>query len=195
MSETPMPLWEVFIRNRSGLPHKHAGSVHAPDAAMALQAARDVYTRRGEAVSIWVVPSSAITASDPAREGRAVRADRQQDLPPPDILQGAGRSRAYVSVILHEAGPTLLPGSVTQGVDARLRGHTCRMARLRQRRGAGVIGRGSQRLAMADDAGALRLRPRPRRRCAGAGPSAVGVVGARRRCWRRTSRSPTWGST
>ena len=68
MSETPMPLWEVFIRNRSGLPHKHAGSVHAPDAVMALQAARDVYTRRGEAVSIWVVPSSSITASDPAHK-------------------------------------------------------------------------------------------------------------------------------
>ena len=66
MSEAPMPLWEVFIRNRSGLPHKHVGSVHAADAAMALQAARDVYTRRGEAVSIWVVPSGAITASDPA---------------------------------------------------------------------------------------------------------------------------------
>ena len=68
MSETPMPLWEVFIRNRSGLPHKHVGSVHAADASMALQAARDVYTRRGEAVSIWVVASSAITASDPAQK-------------------------------------------------------------------------------------------------------------------------------
>ena len=68
MSETPMPLWEVFIRNRSGLPHKHAGSVHAPDATMSLQAARDVYTRRGEAVSIWVVPSTTITASDPAQK-------------------------------------------------------------------------------------------------------------------------------
>ena len=66
MSEAMMPLWEVFIRNRSGSPHKHAGSVHAPDAIMALQAARDVYTRRGEAVSMWVVPSAAITASDPA---------------------------------------------------------------------------------------------------------------------------------
>jgi ring-1,2-phenylacetyl-CoA epoxidase subunit PaaB len=69
LSESPMPLWEVFIRNRSGLPHKHCGSVHAPDAAMALQAARDVYTRRGEAVSIWVVPSSAIVASDPVQKG------------------------------------------------------------------------------------------------------------------------------
>ena len=66
MSEKPMPLWEVFIRPRNGLAHKHAGSIHAADAAMALQAARDVYTRRGEGLSLWVVPSSAITASDPS---------------------------------------------------------------------------------------------------------------------------------
>jgi ring-1,2-phenylacetyl-CoA epoxidase subunit PaaB len=63
---TMSPLWEVFIRARSGLSHRHAGSVHAEDATMALQAARDVYTRRGEGLSIWVVPSNAITASDPA---------------------------------------------------------------------------------------------------------------------------------
>ena len=60
------PLWEVFVRPRDGLAHKHCGSVHAADAEMALQAARDVYTRRGEGTSIWVVPSAAITASDPA---------------------------------------------------------------------------------------------------------------------------------
>ncbi len=60
------PLWEVFVRARNGLAHKHVGSVHAADATMALQAARDVYTRRGEALSLWVVPSHAIVASDPA---------------------------------------------------------------------------------------------------------------------------------
>ncbi len=60
------PLWEVFIRARSGLEHKHAGSVHATDARMALEHARDLYTRRDEGVSIWVVPSSDITASDPS---------------------------------------------------------------------------------------------------------------------------------
>ncbi len=60
-----VPLWEVFIRPRNGLSHKHVGSIHAADDVMALQAARDVYTRRGEGNSIWVVPSSAITASDP----------------------------------------------------------------------------------------------------------------------------------
>jgi ring-1,2-phenylacetyl-CoA epoxidase subunit PaaB len=48
--------------------HRHVGSVHAVDAAMALQNARDVYTRRGEGLSIWVVPSAAITASDPAEQ-------------------------------------------------------------------------------------------------------------------------------
>jgi ring-1,2-phenylacetyl-CoA epoxidase subunit PaaB len=68
-SERAMPLWEVFIRARNGLAHRHAGSVHAADAALALQAARDVYTRRGEGLSIWVVPSAAITASDPADRG------------------------------------------------------------------------------------------------------------------------------
>ena len=63
MTETP--LWEVFIRPRNGLAHKHVGSLHAADATLALQAARDVYTRRGEGNSIWVVPTGAITASDP----------------------------------------------------------------------------------------------------------------------------------
>lgn len=66
MTEAATPLWEVFIRARNGLSHRHVGSVHAADAAMALVAARDVYTRRGEGLSIWVVPSASITASDPA---------------------------------------------------------------------------------------------------------------------------------
>lgn len=59
------PLWEVFIRSKHGLSHRHAGSVHAPDAEIALRHARDTYTRRMEGVSIWVIPSSEISASDP----------------------------------------------------------------------------------------------------------------------------------
>ena len=59
------PLWEVFIRSRSGLDHKHCGSLHASDATLAIQMARDVYTRRQEGTSIWVVRSDAIVASDP----------------------------------------------------------------------------------------------------------------------------------
>lgn len=60
------PIWEVFIRPRTGLAHKHVGSVHAADEVLALQAARDVYTRRGEGQSVWIVRSSEIIASDPA---------------------------------------------------------------------------------------------------------------------------------
>ena len=64
-SKHEWPLWEVFIRSRQGLGHKHAGSLHAADAQMAIQNARDVYTRRQEGVSIWVVPAEDITASSP----------------------------------------------------------------------------------------------------------------------------------
>lgn len=66
MSQTDFPLWEVFVRARNGLNHKHVGSVHAADPRMAIEAARDVYTRRMEGISLWVVPSAQITASDPA---------------------------------------------------------------------------------------------------------------------------------
>lgn len=59
------PLWEVFIRNKQGLDHKHAGSLHAADAQMAIENARDVYTRRQEGISIWVVESVYIHASNP----------------------------------------------------------------------------------------------------------------------------------
>jgi ring-1,2-phenylacetyl-CoA epoxidase subunit PaaB len=62
-------LWEVFIQANTGIPHKHAGSLHAPDAKIALMNARDVYTRRSEGMSIWVVPSNAIAASSPEEAG------------------------------------------------------------------------------------------------------------------------------
>lgn len=60
------PLWEIFIRSQHGLAHKHVGSLHAPDAEMAINNARDVYTRRNEGVSIWAVRSAEIHASAPA---------------------------------------------------------------------------------------------------------------------------------
>lgn len=64
-----LPLWEVFVRAQHSLYHRHVGSLHAPDAAMAIHNARDVYTRRGEGVSLWVVRSSDITASAPSLKG------------------------------------------------------------------------------------------------------------------------------
>jgi len=65
MATPNTPLWEVFIRSRNGLAHKHVGSLHAADATLALQAARDIYTRR---------------------EGYDVRAGGIQDLSSPDVL-------------------------------------------------------------------------------------------------------------
>ncbi|HEY6505945.1 MAG TPA: 1,2-phenylacetyl-CoA epoxidase subunit PaaB [Chitinophagaceae bacterium] len=63
--QSDWPLWEVFIRSKQGLDHKHAGSLHAADAQMAIENARDVYTRRMEGISIWVVESKYIHASNP----------------------------------------------------------------------------------------------------------------------------------
>ena len=68
-SKDMIPLWEVFVRPRTGLAHSHVGSIHAADEVMALQAARDVYTRRGEGVSIWVVEANNISASSPSEKG------------------------------------------------------------------------------------------------------------------------------
>lgn len=63
--EKDWPLWEIFIQSKPGLNHKHVGSLHAPDAQLAIENARDVYTRRGEGISIWVVPAEHISASSP----------------------------------------------------------------------------------------------------------------------------------
>lgn len=69
MMSKQMPLWEIFIRGQHGVSHRHVGSIHASDAEMAINNARDVYTRRNEGVSIWVVRSSDVTASIPSEKG------------------------------------------------------------------------------------------------------------------------------
>ncbi len=68
-SPNAWPLWEIFIRSKQGLDHKHVGSLHAADADMAIENARDVYTRRQEGISIWAVESKYITASNPEEAG------------------------------------------------------------------------------------------------------------------------------
>lgn len=66
MTKGDWDLFEIFIRSKNGQAHKHVGSVHAADAQMAIENARDLYTRRMEGVSIWALPSKEICASDPA---------------------------------------------------------------------------------------------------------------------------------
>lgn len=64
--DTQLELWEVFVQSKPGQPFKHAGSVHASDKGMAIQNARDVYTRRGETAGLWVVRAADIVAADPS---------------------------------------------------------------------------------------------------------------------------------
>lgn len=63
LPDTQWTLWEVFVQQRPGEPHVHAGSVHAPDRELALQNARDTYARRGPVSSLWVVEAAAIVAT------------------------------------------------------------------------------------------------------------------------------------
>src|SRR5699024_11627035 len=69
MSNVYWPLYEVFVRGKQGLSHRHVGSLHAADERMALENARDAYTRRSEGCSIWVVKASEIVASQPEERG------------------------------------------------------------------------------------------------------------------------------
>jgi ring-1,2-phenylacetyl-CoA epoxidase subunit PaaB len=62
------PLYEVFVRGKRGLNHVHVGSLRAADDLMALGRARDVYTRRNEGVSLWVVRSELLTSSSPSEK-------------------------------------------------------------------------------------------------------------------------------
>jgi ring-1,2-phenylacetyl-CoA epoxidase subunit PaaB len=79
VTDTQWPRFEVFEQERPGQPHRNAGAVHAPDAEMALQNARDVFVRRPECHSLWVVPAGAIlsrTAEELAAGGTPAPEDR-----------------------------------------------------------------------------------------------------------------------
>ncbi|MHB8260023.1 MAG: 1,2-phenylacetyl-CoA epoxidase subunit PaaB [Bacteroidia bacterium] len=65
MKDSQGPLWEVFVQKKAGQPFVHCGSLHAYDKEMALENARDLYTRRSEGSALWVVPAAAIVASSP----------------------------------------------------------------------------------------------------------------------------------
>ena len=72
MTDTQWPRFQVFHQEQWDRPHINAGAVHAPDAEMALQNARDVFVRRPDCVSLWVVPADQIlslTAEEIARVG------------------------------------------------------------------------------------------------------------------------------
>ncbi|MCB9435670.1 MAG: 1,2-phenylacetyl-CoA epoxidase subunit B [Anaerolineales bacterium] len=63
MTDTQWLTWEVFHQTQRGAPHIHVGSVHAPDAEMALLMAKEQFARRQACVNLWLVPTHAIYAS------------------------------------------------------------------------------------------------------------------------------------
>ena len=62
------PIWEVFIQTKNGGAFQHVGNVHASDKELAMQNARDLYTRRMEGTCIWIVKSEDIISSNPDDE-------------------------------------------------------------------------------------------------------------------------------
>ena len=64
MSNNNLPTWEVFIQPKTGSSFQHTGNVHATDKEMALQNARELYTRRQEGTCIWVVKTEDIVSSN-----------------------------------------------------------------------------------------------------------------------------------
>jgi ring-1,2-phenylacetyl-CoA epoxidase subunit PaaB len=60
MTDTQWPRYQVFLQEREDAPFQDVGSVHAPDAELALLNARDVFVRRPECTRLWVVPVGAI---------------------------------------------------------------------------------------------------------------------------------------
>ena len=77
--DTQWMRFEVFLQERPDQPHRSVGSVHAPDAEIALQNARDVFVRRPRAHSLWVAPARAILART-QQELEADDADQVMDV-------------------------------------------------------------------------------------------------------------------
>ena len=62
MTDTQWPRYEVFIQEKPQQPFNSVGSVHAPDAEIALLNGRNVFVRRPQCYRLWVVPAQAIYA-------------------------------------------------------------------------------------------------------------------------------------
>ena len=88
-----MPLWEVFVRSKQGLEHKHCAACTRRRAA-ALQMARDVYTRR-QRRGIWVCRRHRSPPANPMTRASS-SSRRRQDLPPSQLLRDSRRSGPHV---------------------------------------------------------------------------------------------------
>lgn len=92
--DSQFPRFEVFEQERAELPHRNTGSIHAPDAEMAIENARDVFVRRPNCHSLWVVPEAAVfakTAQELAKDDWFVIPPTDAPLEPFLVLQKRGQ--------------------------------------------------------------------------------------------------------
>ena len=113
MSDTQWPRYEVFKQDNPKKRHESVGTVHAPDAELALMNARDVFVRRPSAVSVWVVPVSAVFTI--TAEEMDLKLDWHQETVATDApaqtyyiftKQSQRRSMAYVEHVGEVVAPT-----------------------------------------------------------------------------------------
>jgi ring-1,2-phenylacetyl-CoA epoxidase subunit PaaB len=103
VNDTQWPTYQVFKQDRPGAPHETAGSVHAPDAEIALQNARDVFVRRPDCASLWVAPESKLTS----------RTAEEMALGLPPESGAEGEPETYlVFTKIHHRGSHVYAGSV-----------------------------------------------------------------------------------
>lgn len=111
MSDTQWPRFQVFVQEKPDAPHQDAGSVHAPDSEMALLNARDVFARRPECVSMWVVPVEAIYSKTVEELANQQAANAMQS----PSASGSGaiiREKYYVFCKFKQAGTQIQVGSL-----------------------------------------------------------------------------------
>ena len=103
--DTQWPRFEVFLQEKEGAAHQDVGSVHAPDAELALMNARDVFVRRPQCTSLWIVPVAAIfSRTRQELDAVSLRAEPQAD---------EKQASYYVFAKHKPAGTQILAGEVT----------------------------------------------------------------------------------
>lgn len=75
-----MNTYEVFLKKPGKDEFRHAGSLDAPDADMALMLARETHSRRGEGAEMWLVDRNDVLVGDPTHlSGTADKPHRHND--------------------------------------------------------------------------------------------------------------------
>jgi ring-1,2-phenylacetyl-CoA epoxidase subunit PaaB len=102
--DTQWPRFEVFLQEKQGAAHQDVGSVHAPDIELALMNARDVFARRPDCISLWIVAAEDLTSRS--------RQELDAESPQQEQMIGEQQASYYVFAKLKPAGSQILVGEV-----------------------------------------------------------------------------------